>query len=51
MLTSDVGCAFPSFLFAQAVGTVALGLGMATDLITSASLCWFLRNLKTGYKK
>ncbi|KAI0700150.1 hypothetical protein C8T65DRAFT_742210 [Cerioporus squamosus] len=31
--------------------SIALGLGMATDVITAAALCWFLRNLKTGFAK
>ncbi|KAI0731100.1 hypothetical protein C8Q76DRAFT_793198 [Earliella scabrosa] len=35
----------------KVIGTVALGLGMATDVMTAAALCWFLRNLKTGYSK
>ena len=35
----------------QTIGIVALGLGMATDVMTSAALCWFLRNLKTGFAK
>ncbi|KAI0630761.1 hypothetical protein C8Q77DRAFT_225359 [Trametes polyzona] len=33
------------------VGSIALGLGMATDVITAAALCYFLRGLKTGYSK
>ncbi|EJF64309.1 hypothetical protein DICSQDRAFT_101178 [Dichomitus squalens LYAD-421 SS1] len=33
------------------IGSIALGLGMATDVVTAAALCWFLRNLKTGYRK
>ncbi|KAI1796728.1 hypothetical protein LXA43DRAFT_571689 [Ganoderma leucocontextum] len=33
------------------VGSIALGLGMATDVMTAAALCWFLRNLKTGFRK
>ncbi|KAJ8453509.1 hypothetical protein ONZ51_g13555 [Trametes cubensis] len=33
------------------VGSIALGLGMATDVITSAALCYFLRGLKTGYQR
>lgn len=24
---------------------------MATDVVTAAALCWFLRNLKTGFRK
>ncbi|KAI0793825.1 hypothetical protein C8Q74DRAFT_535054 [Fomes fomentarius] len=35
----------------KVIGTVALGLGMATDVITATALCWFLRHLKTGYSK
>ncbi|KAH8104756.1 hypothetical protein BXZ70DRAFT_1005263 [Cristinia sonorae] len=35
----------------QVVASVALGLGVATDILTSASLCYFLRNLRTGYTK
>ncbi|KAH9849858.1 hypothetical protein C2E23DRAFT_340909 [Lenzites betulinus] len=31
------------------VGSIAIGLGMATDVITAAALCHFLRGLKTGY--
>ncbi|OSD05309.1 hypothetical protein PYCCODRAFT_1223990 [Trametes coccinea BRFM310] len=33
------------------VGSIALGLGMATDVITAAALCYFLRGLKTGYHR
>ncbi|EIW58318.1 uncharacterized protein TRAVEDRAFT_28976 [Trametes versicolor FP-101664 SS1] len=33
------------------VGSIAIGLGMATDVITAASLCFFLRGLKTGYQR
>ncbi|KAI0326968.1 hypothetical protein GY45DRAFT_1373519 [Cubamyces sp. BRFM 1775] len=33
------------------VGSIALGLGMATDVITAAALCYFLRGLKTGYQR
>ena len=40
-----------SHTFSKVIGTVALGLGMATDVMTAAALCWFLRNLKTGYSK
>ncbi|RPD76685.1 hypothetical protein L226DRAFT_383286 [Lentinus tigrinus ALCF2SS1-7] len=35
----------------KTIGIIALGLGMATDVMTAASLCWFLRNLKTGFAK
>ncbi|RDX54173.1 hypothetical protein OH76DRAFT_1479203 [Lentinus brumalis] len=33
------------------IGSIALGLGMATDVVTAAALCWFLRHLKTGFAK
>lgn len=33
------------------VGSLSLILGVVTDVVTAAALCWFLRNLKTGYKK
>ncbi|KAI0369770.1 hypothetical protein BV20DRAFT_945400 [Pilatotrama ljubarskyi] len=33
------------------VGSIALGLGMATDVVTAAALCYFLRGLKTGYRR
>ncbi|KAI0358275.1 hypothetical protein OH77DRAFT_1258192 [Trametes cingulata] len=33
------------------VGSIALGLGMATDVVTAAALCYFLRGLKTGYHR
>ena len=29
---------------------VALGLGVLTDGLTAASISWYLRRLKTGYK-
>lgn len=29
---------------------VALGLGVFTDVLTAASISWYLRRLKTGYK-
>ena len=35
----------------QTIGTTALGLGMGTDVVTAASLCFFLRSLRTGYSK
>ncbi|KAI0696019.1 hypothetical protein BC835DRAFT_1414558 [Cytidiella melzeri] len=33
------------------VGSLSLILGVATDVVTASALCWFLRNLKTGYKQ
>ncbi|EKM51787.1 uncharacterized protein PHACADRAFT_262128 [Phanerochaete carnosa HHB-10118-sp] len=35
----------------KVVGSLSLGLGMATDIVTAASLCWFLQGLRTGYSK
>lgn len=33
------------------VGSLSLCLGVATDIFTSAALCFFLHNLRTGYSK
>lgn len=33
------------------VGSLSLILGAVTDMFTAASLCYFLRGLRTGYKK
>ncbi|KAK7677729.1 hypothetical protein QCA50_019281 [Cerrena zonata] len=33
----------------KVVGIIALALGVATDIATAGALCFFLRNLKTGY--
>ncbi|KAH9851829.1 hypothetical protein C2E23DRAFT_732426 [Lenzites betulinus] len=33
------------------VGTLSLGLGMATDVVIAAALCFFLRNLRTGHRQ
>ena len=35
----------------KVIGSLSLGLGVATDIITAASLCWFLQGLRTGYSK
>ncbi|TFY62472.1 hypothetical protein EVJ58_g3850 [Rhodofomes roseus] len=32
----------------KVVGTISLGLGVATDIVTALALCYFLRNLRTG---
>ena len=32
------------------LGTVSLATGVATDIVTAFSLCYFLNNLRTGYK-
>lgn len=33
------------------VAIVALGLGVLTDVLTATAISWYLRKLKTGYKK
>jgi hypothetical protein len=35
----------------QPLGTVALSLGVATDVFTAASLSYFLHKMRTGYKR
>ncbi|EPT05146.1 hypothetical protein FOMPIDRAFT_1045211 [Fomitopsis schrenkii] len=35
----------------KVVGTISLGLGVATDMVTALALCFFLRNLRTGYSR
>ncbi|KAI0657330.1 hypothetical protein C8Q70DRAFT_919562 [Cubamyces menziesii] len=35
----------------KVVGSLSLGLGMATDAVIAAALCFFLRNLRTGHRK
>jgi len=35
----------------KVIGSLSLGLGVATDMVTAAALCFFLRNLRTGYTK
>ena len=35
----------------KVVGSLSLCLGVATDIITAAALCYFLHNLRTGYTK
>ncbi|KAH9936183.1 uncharacterized protein B0H18DRAFT_315389 [Fomitopsis serialis] len=33
------------------VGTLSLGMGVATDVVTALTLCHYLRNLRTGFSK
>ena len=33
------------------IGMLSLGLGMATDFVIAAALCFFLRSLRTGHGK
>ncbi|EMD40024.1 hypothetical protein CERSUDRAFT_81328 [Gelatoporia subvermispora B] len=33
------------------VGSLSLALGVATDIVTAAALCFFLRGLRTGYSQ
>ncbi|KAI0826901.1 hypothetical protein BC628DRAFT_1418951 [Trametes gibbosa] len=35
----------------KTIGTLSLGLGMATDVVIAAALCYFLRNLRTGHRQ
>ena len=35
----------------KVVGSLSLCLGVAADILTAAALCFFLRNLRTGYSK
>ncbi|OBZ73986.1 hypothetical protein A0H81_05980 [Grifola frondosa] len=35
----------------KVIGSLSLGLGVATDVVTAASLCYFLRKLRTGYSR
>ena len=35
----------------KVTGSLSLSLGLATDVVTAAALCWFLRGLRTGYSK
>ncbi|KXN83367.1 hypothetical protein AN958_01504 [Leucoagaricus sp. SymC.cos] len=34
----------------QVLGTVSLGTGVLTDIVTAATLCFFLNRLRTGYQ-
>ena len=33
------------------IGTISLGTGVATDIVTAGALCYFLNKLRTGYTK
>ena len=35
----------------KVIGTLSLALGMATDFVIALALCYFLRRLRTGYRK
>ncbi|KAI0647960.1 hypothetical protein C8Q79DRAFT_1008335 [Trametes meyenii] len=35
----------------KVIGSLSLGLGMATDVVIAVSLCFFLRNLRTGHRQ
>lgn len=35
----------------QNVAIISLGLGVFTDVLTAAAISWYLRKLKTGYKR
>jgi len=34
----------------QILGTISLGTGVLTDIVTAATLCFFLNKLRTGYR-
>jgi len=34
----------------QILGTVSLATGVLTDVVTAATLCFFLNKLRTGYR-
>ncbi|KAF7327554.1 hypothetical protein MKEN_00334400 [Mycena kentingensis (nom. inval.)] len=40
----------PTVFQLKTLGTISLALGVATDIVTAAALCFFLRRLRTGYK-
>ncbi|KAJ3571524.1 hypothetical protein NP233_g3705 [Leucocoprinus birnbaumii] len=45
--------ALPSIFAArrlQVLGTISLGTGVLTDVVTAATLCYFLNRLRTGYQ-
>ena len=35
----------------RTVGMLSLGIGVATDVVIAFSLCFFLRNLRTGHRQ
>ncbi|KIK70082.1 hypothetical protein GYMLUDRAFT_67341 [Collybiopsis luxurians FD-317 M1] len=35
----------------RVLGTISLGVGMMTDIITALALCYFLNKLRTGYRQ
>jgi len=35
----------------QILGTISLGIGVVTDIVTAGALCIFLNRLRTGYQK
>ncbi|KAJ3781173.1 hypothetical protein GGU10DRAFT_367598 [Lentinula aff. detonsa] len=35
----------------RVLGTISLGVGVLTDIITASSLCYFLNKLRTGYRQ
>ncbi|KAJ7123251.1 hypothetical protein C8R43DRAFT_1031970 [Mycena crocata] len=40
----------PEVFSLKTIATISLGLGVFTDVVTAAALCFFLRRLRTGYK-
>ncbi|KAJ6542185.1 hypothetical protein DFH09DRAFT_46786 [Mycena vulgaris] len=40
----------PAVFNLKTLATISLGLGVLTDVVTAAALCFFIRRLRTGYK-
>ncbi|KAJ7058356.1 hypothetical protein C8F01DRAFT_990580 [Mycena amicta] len=40
----------PAVFQLRTLGTISIGLGVSTDVVIAASLCFFLNRLRTGYK-
>lgn len=40
-----------SDLGTQVLGTISLGVGVLTDIVTALALCYFLNKLRTGYRQ
>ncbi|KAJ3809304.1 hypothetical protein F5876DRAFT_44159 [Lentinula aff. lateritia] len=38
-------------LIVSVLGTIALGVGVLTDIVTALALCYFLNKLRTGYRQ
>ncbi|KAJ3860824.1 hypothetical protein EV359DRAFT_74996 [Lentinula novae-zelandiae] len=38
-------------VFSVVLGTISLGVGVLTDIVTALALCYFLNKLRTGYRQ